>query len=165
MMAGWWPTKVRQFVRHIGARMSRAERAELAGWLTGPQMELFESMHPADKRHGLDVVRALRQAGHDEPDVLLAGLLHDSGKGPSIGVWHRVGWSLGVRYGSRVRAVVVRLPGFNRAFDVLDAHAQTSAALALVAGCSERCAALIRHQDDPIDDTFGEALRLADEAN
>lgn len=164
-MSGWWPTKIRQFFRHLLARVGRRERTELAGWLNADQLALFDSMHRADKRHGLDVVRALRAAGHDDPDVLLAGLLHDSGKGRSVGVWHRVGWSLAVHYGGRVRSAIVRLRGFGRAFTTLDAHAQTSAFLALSAGCSERCAELIRHQDDPVDRILGEALRLADEAS
>ena len=56
-------------------------------------------MHRADQRHGLDVVRALRVAGHDDPDVLVAGLLHDSAKGKEVGLWQRVGWSLADHYG------------------------------------------------------------------
>ena len=38
-------------------------------------------MHVADRRHGLDVVASLRADGVTDPDVLLAGLLHDAGKG------------------------------------------------------------------------------------
>jgi hypothetical protein len=164
-VTGWWPTKIRQFFRHVFARVGKQERAELAGWLTAEQLDLFDSMHRADRRHGLDVVRALRSAAHEDQDVLLAGLLHDCGKGRRVGVWHRVAWSLANRYGARARAVSSRLPGFGRAFATLDEHAEASARLALAAGCSERCAELIRHQDDPIDATLGEALRLADEAN
>lgn len=164
-MSGWWPGKIRQFLRHVSARVNHRERVDLESWLTPPQLDLFDSMHRADRRHGLDVVRALRAAGHDDPDVLTAGLLHDAGKGRAAGVWHRVFWSLGTRYGSRLRAPAERLPGFRQAFLTLDNHARTSAALALAAGCSERCAELILHQDDPVDGTLGEALRLADEAS
>ena len=53
-------------------------------------------MHVADQRHGLDVVASLRAAGRTDPDLLLAGLLHDAGKGQT-GVWPRVAWSLGER--------------------------------------------------------------------
>jgi hypothetical protein len=164
-VTGWWPTKIRQFFRHLFARVGDGERLELNDWLTAEQLELFDSMHRADRRHGLDVARALRAAGHDDHDVLLAGLLHDSGKGRRVGVWHRVAWSLASHYGGPVRATTSRLPGFARAFATLDEHAETSARLALAAGCSERCAELIRHQYEPIDSTLGEALRLADEAN
>jgi len=37
--------------------------------------------------------------------------------------------------------------------------------LAAAAGCPARTVALIRYQDAPIDQEFGELLRLADEAN
>jgi hypothetical protein len=47
----------------------------------------------------------------------------------------------------------------------LRTHAETSAALAARAGCSERTIELIRNQDAPTDPDFGELLRLADEAN
>ena len=43
-------------------------------------------MHVADRRHGLDVVATLRGDGVTEHDVLVAGLLHDAGKGDT-GVW------------------------------------------------------------------------------
>lgn len=164
-MNGWWAGRIRQFVRHISGRVSAGERAELAGWLSGAQRELFDSMHRADRRHGLDVVRSLRLAGHDEPDLLLAGLLHDCGKGRSVGLWHRVGWALAERYGARVELVARRLPGFAAAFLVIAEHPQRSAELALAAGCSERTAELIRQQAEPVDTELGRALRLADQAN
>jgi hypothetical protein len=164
-MSGWWATKVRQFFRHLFGRVSGAERAELSAWLTPRQVALFNGMHRADQRHGLDVVRALRAAGHDDADVVLAGLLHDSAKGKAVGLWQRVGWSLADHYGAGARRPLLRLPGFRRAFETLDHHAERSAALAVAAGCSERCAELIRHQADPADDALGVALRLADEAS
>ncbi|HWH23876.1 MAG TPA: hypothetical protein VNW68_03165 [Candidatus Limnocylindria bacterium] len=164
-MSRWWAGKVRQFGRHLTGRVRPAERQALADWLTPAQLALFESMHRADQRHGLDVVESLRRAGHDDPDLLLAGLLHDCGKGPSVGVWHRVAWSLGDHYGPRVRAAGLRLPGFAEPFRLLDEHAKRSAELARAAGVSKRAAELIRHQDEPIDALHGEALRLADQAN
>jgi hypothetical protein len=164
-MAGWWAGRTRQFVRHVAGRVSPAERAALAAWLTPAQLALFDGMHRADQRHGLDVVRALRAAGHDDPDVLLAGLLHDCAKGPSVGLWHRVAWSLGERYGRRVRGLAEHLPGFADALHRLDGHAASSAEMALAVGCSPRVAELIAMQSVASDSELGEALRLADEAN
>ena len=164
-MGGWWAGKARQFGRHVLGRVSPAERAALAEWLTPAQLALFDSMHRADQRHGLDVVATLRQAGHDNPDVLLAGLLHDAAKGRDVGLWHRVGWSLGDRYGHSVRRAIALLPGFDAAMRRIDGHAAASAELALDAGCSPRAADLIRSQAAPSDPILGEALRLADEAN
>ena len=78
---GWWTTKVRQAARHLTGRVSAPERASLDAWLSEPQRRLFDSMHRADQRHGLDVVARLRSEGFRDPDLLLAGLLHDCQQG------------------------------------------------------------------------------------
>jgi hypothetical protein len=118
----------------------------------------------ADRRHGLDVVGSLRAERVTEPDVLLAGLLHDAGKGDT-GVWPRIAHVLATSYGAWILGVARWLPGFGAALERLRTHAETSAELAAVAGCPARTVALIRYQDAPIDQEFGELLRLADEAN
>jgi hypothetical protein len=141
-----------------------AARAALATWIAPAQLELFDAMHIADRRHGLDVVASLRAEGVTEPDVLVAGLLHDAGKGDT-GVWPRVAYSLGTRYGDRLTRFAGVLPGFRPSLERLRTHAETSAAMAAAAGCSPRTVELIRNQDDPLDAEFGELLRLADEAN
>jgi len=50
-MLGWWAVKVRRFFRYFVGRVSTSERAELAAWLSRPQLRLFDSMHRADQRH------------------------------------------------------------------------------------------------------------------
>lgn len=122
-------------------------------------------MHRADQRHGLDVAAMLRGEGRDDPELLLAALLHDCSKGPGVRLPHRVAWALGERYGDGVATIFARLPGFSDAFGRLRHHADNSAQLALGAGCSERTAELIRHQSDPLDPDAGAALRTADEAS
>ena len=164
-MAGWWAGKVRQVWRHVAGRVAASERAELAGWLTPAQLALFDSMHRADQRHGLDVRDSLRRAGHAERDLLLAALLHDCGKGPRVGLWHRVGWSLAERYGAGVARALAPLPGFSRAFALIDDHPRRSAELALAAGCSPLTADLILHQAEPAETELARALQLADAAN
>lgn len=162
--AAWWGTKTRQFRSHLRARVSATERASLAAWLDDRQLALFDSMHVADRRHGLDVVARLREAGVDDRDVLLAGLLHDCGKGHT-GVVPRIVYSLGQAYGRWIPRSVSRLPGLRRALHRLEHHAIASASLAARAGCSDRTVDLIRHQDEPRDVEYGEMLRLADEAS
>jgi hypothetical protein len=144
--------------------VSRAERADLDAWLTPAQVRLFDAMHVADRRHGLDVVAALRSAGVDDRDVLLAGLLHDAGKG-STGIWPRVIWSLGQAWGPWVWRAASVVPGMGGALQRLRDHPEASGRLAAAAGCSMRTVELIRYQDAPRDPEFGEMLRLADEAN
>ena len=149
---------------HLTARVGPDEQAAVSAWLTPAQLALFDRMHVADRRHGLDVVAALRAQGVDDHEVLLAGLLHDSGKG-AIGVWPRVVHALGQAYGSWVVRVGSVLPGWRRDLDSLATHADASASLAAAAGCSARTVELIRYQDAPRDPEFGELLRLADEAS
>jgi hypothetical protein len=141
-----------------------AERAGLAGWLTPAQLELFDRMHVADRRHGLDVVATLRADGADDAELLIAGLLHDGGKGDT-GVMPRVAYSLGQAYGTWIWRVAGVVPGFAAPMARLRDHAELSAVLAAGAGCSSRTVDLIRHQDAPVDLPAGRLLQLADEAN
>jgi hypothetical protein len=162
--SSWWGSKVRRFRAHLRANVAPAERTELATWISPAQLALFDSMHIADQRHGLDVVASLRAAGVDACDALLAGLVHDAGKG-STGVWPRVAYALGDHYGRWIWRLAAGLPGFGRDLERLRTHAETSANLAAAAGCPTRTVELIRHQETPLDPDFGELLRLADEAN
>lgn len=162
--ARWWATKVRQFGAHLRARVTADERAALHAWTTPAERDLFDAMHAADRRHGLDVVATLRGEGVDDRDVLAAGLLHDAGKGRT-GVLPRVAFSLGQAYGPWVWRLAALVPGFGAALERLRDHAETSALMAAAAGCPPRTVALIRHQDAPVDPEYGELFRLADEAN
>jgi hypothetical protein len=136
----------------------------LADWLSPAQLALFDSMHVADRRHGLDVVATLRNDRLDDLDLLVAGLLHDAGKGRT-GVWPRVAYALGQQYGDWVWRAAGVVPGWRIALARLRDHAETSAALAHAAGCSLRTVELIRHQEAPVDEVAGRALLLADQAN
>lgn len=160
----WWLAKIRQTRRFLLARVRDDERVEVAGWLNPAQLGLFDAMHVADQRHGLDVAAALRAGGTSDPEVLLAGLLHDAGKGDT-GLLPRVIYSLGTTRLTWVEAAARRMPGMRRSLDRLHAHAETSARLAEGALCSPRTVELIRWQDDPQDPDAGERLRLADEAS
>jgi hypothetical protein len=162
--ASWWAAKVRQFRSHVRARVAPEERAGLVAWLTPAQLELYDRMHVADRRHGLDVAGTLRSEGVSDSEVLLAGLLHDAGKGDT-GVWPRVAHSLGQAYGPWIWRAAGVVPGMAGAIERLRGHAETSAGLAAAAGCSPRTVELIRHQDAPIDPDAGRLLQLADEAN
>lgn len=122
-------------------------------------------MHPADRRHGVDVMASLRRSGHDDPELLLAGLLHDAAKGPETRFSHRIAWALGERYGPRALRVAERLPGFREALERIRHHPQRSAELALAAGCSPVTADLIRHQQEASHEGAAGALKLADDAN
>jgi hypothetical protein len=160
----WWAGKVRQTKRHLLARVPARERDAVSAWLSPAQLALFDSMHVADRRHGLDVVAALRNAGERETEVLLAGLLHDAAKGDA-GLLPRVIHSLDQAHISVVGRAIGWLPGMREARLRLRDHAEASAQLAATAGCSQRTVELIRWQEDPRDPLAGERLRLADDAS
>ncbi|MFP5341550.1 MAG: hypothetical protein ACLGIJ_01305 [Candidatus Limnocylindria bacterium] len=162
--ASWWAAKVRQFRSHLRASVAPGERAGLVAWLTPAQLALFDAMHVADRRHGLDVVATLRADGMDDREVLLAGLLHDAGKGRTS-VVPRVVYALGQAYGRWIWRVAGIVPPMGAALGRLRVHAERSAELAAAAGCPVRTVELIRHQDAPLDPVAGRLLQLADEAN
>jgi len=155
---------MRQTKRHLFARVSERERHGVAAWLNPAQLDVFAEMHVADQRHGLDVVDALRLGGTRDPEVLLAGLLHDAGKG-HVGLIPRIVHSLGQAHITWVARAVGWFPPMRRSLVRLRDHAETSAGIAEAAGCARRTVELIRWQDDPRDPEAGERLRLADEAS
>ncbi len=160
----WWAGKVRQTRRHLTARVPARERDGVAAWITPAQLAVFDSMHVADRRHGLDVVAALRAGGTDDPEELLAGLLHDAGKGHT-GLVPRVIFSLGQARMGWIERAAARVPAMRRALTRLHDHPEVSARMAEAAGCGPRTVELIRWQNDPRDPEAGERLRLADEAS
>ena len=160
----WWGSKVRQARAHVTARVAPAERAEVAAWLSPAELDLFAAMPVADRRHGLDVVARLRSYGSRDPDLLVAGLLHDCGKGPQTRLRHRVGWSLGERHGTWVHRSLGTIPGFGAGLERMRTHAERSAELMAAAGASDRAVDLVRHQADPADPILGGLLLAADEA-
>jgi hypothetical protein len=161
---GWWSAKIHRTWTYLHAGVSVAERSDLDSWLNPAQVALFDGMPAADQRHGLDVVAALRRSGGTDADLLVAGLLHDCGKGRRVRLVHRVAWSLGQRYGAWIPRGAGHIPTFETGLALLRDHAERSAVLAAGAGCSARAIELIRNQERPTDDA-GRLLLAADEAS
>ena len=148
---------------HLGARVTPQERAALGAWLRPAELELFDAMHVADRRHGLDVAAVLRRSGVTDRDVLAAGVLHDCAKGDT-GAGPRIAWSLGEVLGAWVVNVARRVPGWDPAMDRLRDHAEASAELVARAGLPPYAVELVRYQADPRDPRYGELFHAADEA-
>ena len=159
----WWSGKIRRVWAYSHASVSVAEREELAEWLSPRQLRLFDWMHVSDRRHGLNVVAYLRARSVEDQDLLVAGLLHDAGKGPRVRLSHRVAYSLGQRYGEWIWGLAGRMPTFRTGLVRLRDHAARSADLAREAGCSARTIDLIRNEEHPTDDA-AVLLLAADEA-
>jgi len=143
--------------------VSPQERRDLAAWTRPAELELYDAMHPADRRHGLDVVVVLGRGGVTDREILAAGLLHDCGKGDT-GAGPRIAWSLGEVAGPWVRTAASRVPGWSLPMARLRDHAGRSADLVAGAGLSARAVALVREQDAPSDPEYGALFHAADEA-
>jgi hypothetical protein len=129
---------------------------------------LFDSMPTADRRHGLDVADRLLRAGHDDPDLLGAALLHDAAKGHRMRLWHRVAGVLLEAFApSFLRRLADPDPGsWRHPFDLYLHHETMSADLAVAVGCTPRLGSFIRGEAPTEDDArlLG-ALRAADDAS
>jgi hypothetical protein len=101
--------RVRQLRRSLWPRVTRAERDD-AGRVLGERLyPLFDSMHPADQRHCLDVYERLVAGACTDGEMLQAALIHDAGKGSIAGA----------RFGVHHRIVYVVLQGFPSLLDGL----------------------------------------------
>jgi len=159
--------RVSQFVAHIRARVEPAEAASVRRVLPSRAADLFDAMPVADRRHALDVAARLVAGGHDDPDLLAAALLHDAAKGRRMGLWHRIA---GVLLEAFAPGLLRRLASADPAswrhpFHLYLHHADLSADLVLVAGCSERTAAFIRGEATGKDARLQRALTRADDAS
>lgn len=114
-----------------------------------------------DERHAERTAEILRALGAD-PELVLAGLLHDRAKPPQTRIWHRVGAVLLETFAPRVRARLARGDGvFARYLD----HARRAAETARAEGRSERVVRLIaRHHERPADADEGLLARADREA-
>lgn len=166
--------RVRQFFRALAARVSEEELEQVACILTPASLTLFRSMAIQDQRHGLDVCAALRQAGHNNPDLLAAALLHDAGKAAArLPVWQRAVIVLLDRFAPRLLARLSQgePDRWHSPFIAHARHPEVGARWAQEAGCSPLTVALIRrHQDQTSncqteEDQLLTNLQMADNLN
>jgi putative nucleotidyltransferase with HDIG domain len=101
-----------------------------------------------DARHAERTAEILRALGAD-PELVLAGTLHDRAKPEDTRLWHRIAAVLIDRFAPALRARFAR--GDDTFARYLD-HARRSAELARAEGRSERVVRLIaRHHETPVD--------------
>jgi hypothetical protein len=72
--------RLRQFFAAVAGHMTIDERVLVVRLLDPGELRLFERMARFDQRHCLDVYHTLIQAGHGDPLLLRAALIHDCGK-------------------------------------------------------------------------------------
>ncbi|HET7700787.1 MAG TPA: HD domain-containing protein [Candidatus Limnocylindria bacterium] len=111
-----------------------------------------------DARHAERTAEILRRHGAD-PDVVLAGLLHDQAKPAETRIWHRVAGVLLDRFAPFVRSRLARGEGTLARY--LD-HARRGAELARAEGRSDRVVRLIAGHHERPADADAELLARAD---
>lgn len=132
--------------------------------LTPAEVDVFRRYAPADQRHAYGVLRVLRAAGHDHPDLLAAALLHDVGKTRCRPrAWERVLGTVAERLfpGWIERWGTGEPRGWRRPFVIRAQHAAWGAEMAAAAGSSPLTVDLIRrHQDKAAASGKGETAVL-----
>ena len=141
--------------------------------LSARQMALFMRMDPGEQVHALRVLKTLRRRGEDHPALMVAALLHDSGKlRYPLQVWERVLVVLGGAFFPNQAKVWGRGParGWRRAFVVAEHHSSWGAELAAECGASPLTVRLIWRHHEPLvtvpetlEDRLLRALQAADE--
>ncbi|MBE9506992.1 MAG: HD domain-containing protein [Chloroflexi bacterium] len=166
--------RVGQFLRALTDRVADGEVEQATSALTPEARALFRRQAAQDQRHALAVYRALRQAGHTNPHLLAAALLHDAGKAAArLPAWQRAIVVLLERFAPRLLARLSQGESqfWNRPFVVHAQHPEAGARWAQEAGCSPLTAALIRRHQDQLasrqteEDQLLAALQAADNLN
>jgi hypothetical protein len=150
--------RISQFWRVLFARINPPDLSQALKGLSQDQRELFTRMQPGEQNHAVIVYRRLLEMGENQPDLLVAALLHDVGK-------------LRYRMNPLERSMVVlvkvvlpkkallwgelpsinwdSLPSWRKAFIVAEQHPEWGAELARKAGVSVLTENLIRQHDQP----------------
>lgn len=138
----------------------------MAATLTAGERRLFEAMPRYDQRHCLDVYYTLVAAGHADPLLLRAALIHDCGKVDAQGRPMGLLWYV-------VATLLKQLPGLYLAaahvggplapIMVYAEHAWRGAHLAAEAGSPPELVVTLRHYHDPTPTGHAALLKWADE--
>lgn len=168
-----WLYRGWQVAMALGHRPTPEELLQVRDFLPSRLWELFCGMPPAEQAHGLRVWYGLRRRGVEQPEVLMAGLLHDVARARTR-----------LRLCDRILAVLLQAAptGFTRwcgprqrrrwwcrGWWVARQHPHWGAAMLQARGAPELTVRLVRHHhDDPAgfpDPTFRALLTLFQEVD
>lgn len=136
----------------------------VAARLSPAELALFERFGHSDQWHSYRVMVSLEEAGHTQPDLLKAALLHDVGKTQvPLSVLGRSLIVLGGMLWPEKTVVLGQNPpiGWKRPFVVKVQHPAWGAEMAAAAGSSPLTVELIRRHQDKVGETaVGETHQL-----
>jgi hypothetical protein len=150
--------RARQFWRTIFVKNSVGELEKAHTWLSPAEWDLFTQMQPAEQAHALRMLRLLVEKGENQPDLLVAALLHDVGKlryqlnpveRALVVVVKTSLPELARRWGETSTERWDDIPGWRKAFILAGQHPAWGAELARQAGVSPLAKELIRQHQYP----------------
>ena len=146
-----------QFWRALLASPTCEELEQVKVFLSPKLYALFCAMQPDEQAHSFAIFSELKGKGQHHPDLLVAALLHDSGKSRyKLHMWERVIIVIGKavfperskQWGTSGRDAWER--SWRRAFVIAEQHPIWGAQMAEEAGATPLAVRLIRwHQEDP----------------
>ncbi len=154
--------RVRQFWRTISLKTDLRAIGLAEALLTEPQLELFLNLQPSEQSHALSMYRKLLEQGENQPDLLVAAVLHDVGKlryrvnpieRAMVVLVKAVTPGVAQRWGSLPPEGWDGLLGWRKAFILSGQHAEWGAQMARQAGVSPLTESLIRKHHDPASQT------------
>lgn len=142
---------MRQFFTALAARQRPPDNGPAREVLPPELYALFCRMSPEDRFHGLEVLSLLLAAGHSDPVLLQAGLLHDVGKVEGgVGVRHRILRVLLAPRLPRLWRWLCRCPsGWRRSFYVIANHPELGAQRLASLGAPQELVELVRFHESP----------------
>jgi hypothetical protein len=151
--------RTRQFWHGLRLTPAGSEIEHVRSVLNPAQFNLFFQLQPGEQSHSLAVFDKLSAAGECDPDLLVASLLHDTGKILyPLRLWERAWIVLGKALFpqlSKKWAVgdlkdLKKISFWKRAFVVAEQHPQWGADLAAPANSSSLAVSLIRRHQQTI---------------
>lgn len=162
--------RVRQLWAALHAHVAPAEYTLATQLLTPDELRLFMAMSLYDQRHCLDVYATLYAAGHRDPLLLRAALIHDCGKVDAAGRPLALPWYVLITLLKRLtpplyRAAAASGRGWLHPVRVYAEHAWRGSRLAVAAGSPPELVMIIRHYHDLTPTGRAALLQWADEQN